>query len=244
MDNDDDDNFISGIHNYCDRWCERCEFTARCRVFAMEQEMTDDEKGGDNEAFARNLANILADAKKMLVEKAEEMGIDLSDVNVGETTTLRREKRSKVRSERLAELAEKYAFDTLPVLEAKDQWLGTTGVDAEIIDDVFAVLYWYQFFIAAKLQRGISGIIDDEDGTEDRDQLIDTQSDANGSVKIGLIAVERSILAWTYLLSKENSSTVRPMIELLEKIKLMAEQKFPYAHDFVRPGFDEIETVM
>ena len=26
-------NFISGIHNYCDRWCERCPFTARCMNF-------------------------------------------------------------------------------------------------------------------------------------------------------------------------------------------------------------------
>ena len=30
--------FIPGIFNYCDRWCERCAFTARCRTFAMEQE--------------------------------------------------------------------------------------------------------------------------------------------------------------------------------------------------------------
>jgi len=29
--------FISGIYNYCDRWCERCVMTARCVVFAMEQ---------------------------------------------------------------------------------------------------------------------------------------------------------------------------------------------------------------
>ena len=28
------DGFILGIYNYCDRWCECCRFTARCRVFA------------------------------------------------------------------------------------------------------------------------------------------------------------------------------------------------------------------
>jgi hypothetical protein len=31
------DLFIDGIYNYCDRWCERCAFTARCRLFADEQ---------------------------------------------------------------------------------------------------------------------------------------------------------------------------------------------------------------
>ena len=29
--------FISGIYNYCDRWCERCQFTSRCFLYATEQ---------------------------------------------------------------------------------------------------------------------------------------------------------------------------------------------------------------
>jgi hypothetical protein len=31
------DQFISGIYNYCDRWCERCSMTARCYVFWQEK---------------------------------------------------------------------------------------------------------------------------------------------------------------------------------------------------------------
>src|SRR5258705_2000420 len=27
---------ISGIYNYCDRWCERCPLTSRCLVYATE----------------------------------------------------------------------------------------------------------------------------------------------------------------------------------------------------------------
>ena len=30
--------FIPGIFNYCDRWCERCPFTARCLNFALSEE--------------------------------------------------------------------------------------------------------------------------------------------------------------------------------------------------------------
>src|SRR5262245_42488705 len=26
--------FIVGIYNYCDRWCETCDFTSRCELFA------------------------------------------------------------------------------------------------------------------------------------------------------------------------------------------------------------------
>src|SRR5215212_7116601 len=38
--------FIVGIYNYCDRWCETCRFTSRCRLFADGAEheaMTDPE---------------------------------------------------------------------------------------------------------------------------------------------------------------------------------------------------------
>src|SRR5690606_11821977 len=38
--------YIDGIFNYCDRWCERCPFTARCRTFAMEQEFERAEQEG------------------------------------------------------------------------------------------------------------------------------------------------------------------------------------------------------
>ncbi len=31
--------FIVGIFNYCDRWCERCPLTSRCRVFADMAEL-------------------------------------------------------------------------------------------------------------------------------------------------------------------------------------------------------------
>ncbi|HTV00428.1 MAG TPA: hypothetical protein VMF13_07835, partial [Luteitalea sp.] len=33
------DGYIVGIFNYCDRWCERCPLTSRCRVFASTVEM-------------------------------------------------------------------------------------------------------------------------------------------------------------------------------------------------------------
>ena len=33
------DGFIVGIFNYCDRWCERCPFTSRCRLFATLAEI-------------------------------------------------------------------------------------------------------------------------------------------------------------------------------------------------------------
>ncbi len=38
---------ISGIYNYCDRWCERCPLTSRCLVYATEQEDNDSPESRD-----------------------------------------------------------------------------------------------------------------------------------------------------------------------------------------------------
>ena len=48
-----DPRFISGIYNYCDRWCERCQFTSRCLLYAQERESAGDTEANDihNEAL-------------------------------------------------------------------------------------------------------------------------------------------------------------------------------------------------
>jgi hypothetical protein len=51
-------------------------------------------------------------------------------------------------------------------------------------------------------------------------------------------------MAWTALLNDSILSEITPMISLLKTIRQKCEGKFPNARDFIRPGFDEIETVM
>ena len=72
-------NFIPGIYNYCDRWCERCFFTARCINFAMIREYSADPAASDitNEKFWQSLSEIFKVTREMLEESAEELGRDL-----------------------------------------------------------------------------------------------------------------------------------------------------------------------
>jgi len=240
---DNEEKFISEIHNYCDRWCERCTFTARCRRAEAESEMTDEERDIENEAFWRNLQSIFAEAKTMILEKAEELGIEFEPLNDEEFAEHRSREDEFIRNQDLTKLAEKYWKDARKMLEAKDEWLIFSLLDEEAQNAQLSVVYWYQFFISAKIQRGLSGILD-FDGNLEEAELTDTQSDANGSIKIALIAVERSIMAWTNLMTKENSATIKPLLVLLETVRRKAEEKFPHARDFIRPGFDELEMIM
>lgn len=240
---DGENGLIPGIYNYCDRWCERCEFTARCRVFAMEQERAIDVEDITGEDLVRELSNTFAEVKEMLIEAAEKWDIDLNAIDDQEFEEISKRTRDFIENQEAVVLAKQYALDGNKLLQAKGEWLGGSTIDAEMLDDVLGVIYNYLFFIVGKLHTGFHGMLD-MDGFENPNSMSDPQNDSNGSVKIALITIERSILAWTYLLDDQNASLIRPMVELLERIQALAEESFPKARDFVRPGFDEIETVM
>ena len=78
--------FISGIYNYCDRWCERCAFTSRCLLYATEQADPDanDPELRDitNEKFWLKLRDIFTDTATLISEWAAETGVDLNSVDV------------------------------------------------------------------------------------------------------------------------------------------------------------------
>jgi hypothetical protein len=236
---------IPFIHNYCDSWCERCEFTARCLSFAMQREMgLGLEESGDpmSDALA-TVATALAEAKRMLLEKADEMGIDLmAEANKPEIVEGIERTRATVESNEAVELAKRYALETRHVLDDAEEWAGDADADP-LIAEMLSIVQWYLFFIAAKVHRGYHSTLD-IDGYDVPEQIEDPQSDANGSIKVALISIERSVLAWTYLINETNAHIIRPVIRRLEEIKSLLETKFPNSRDFIRPGFDEIETVM
>lgn len=234
---------IPGIHNYCDRWCEKCAFTARCSVAQAEAATTDEERDINNEAFWRSLAANFAAAKIMLAEKAEEFGIEIEPVSEEKWTEYKNREKDFIRNQPLTKLAEKYWRDVREFFDEPEPALIFAPVDADERAAMLEIIQWYQFFISAKIQRGFHGLID-FDGSFDDEQLHDPQSDANGSIKAALIAAERSQMAWTALLAEENAAQLRPFISLLENIKYLCEKNFPLAKEFIRPGFDEINEIV
>lgn len=86
----DERDFIPGIYNYCDRWCERCAFTARCMVYAQEQEFKraagETAGAGDSAgradaadpAFWQGVAAHFEQVRDMIEEDCRDRGIDLT----------------------------------------------------------------------------------------------------------------------------------------------------------------------
>lgn len=232
-----ENNFIPGIFNYCDRWCERCPLTKRCRVYAKEQEYTDDGRGVTQEAFWRNLQTIFTETKELLREAAAERGIDIDTLDLEEASESIEEKRRAVEQQALMKLAEKYT-------KQASVYLKTQNLSDETIDQIqlemLQIIGWYHFFIAAKINRALYA---ESDYEEDAD-FDAFRNDGDGSIKIALIAIDRSITAWSILQTGETQREITPLIQLLETLRRMCEEKFPNARDFLRPGFDELEMVM
>jgi hypothetical protein len=71
----------------------------------------------------------------------------------------------------------------------------------------------------------------------------DFPSDSDGSAKIALIALDRSIGAWAVILHSNNlhGEGVLEIISFLDRLRQAVEGTFPGARSFVRPGFDGID---
>jgi hypothetical protein len=68
--------------------------------------------------------------------------------------------------------------------------------------------------------------------------------DSDGSTKIALIGMDRSISAWGKMLKcfPDQKESIIEIISHLDCLRRRTEKKFPDARAFVRPGFDEIGT--
>jgi hypothetical protein len=255
----DNPNFISGIYNYCDRWCERCAFTSRCFLYATEKADPglDDPETRDlnNAKFWRKLALIFKDTHDLIRKCAEESGVDWDSIEAQAAMTAHDQQTEEAEKHELSILARDYAKDCeqwfakqLPDEEKIYTEAAGADSDEEKIDaaDAISILRWYQFFIAAKTFRALLG---DDDELEDWDDDINSvrdaaQNDSNGSAKIGLIAIDRSLSAWRVMQScfPEKKDSIIPLIAGLEKLRVGIETVLPQARDFVRPGFDEVGT--
>jgi hypothetical protein len=78
-----DPKMIPGIYNYCDRWCERCEFIQRCANFAISENQFSDKEDLDisNKHFWKKLSEIFQVTMEMVMETAKEQGIDLDKID-------------------------------------------------------------------------------------------------------------------------------------------------------------------
>jgi len=221
---------ISGVYNYCDRWCERCPLTSRCLVYATEQEDNDWRENHDirNEAFWKKLSKIFQDTREMINEWASDAGVNLT-APIEDDHTHHKRKRQLVDNHPLTKAGKKYANAASDWFREFDQ---TIEINELGVTDAREVIQWYQYQIAVKTIRALSG--------QNEEFEADFPKDSDGSAKVALIGIDRSIAAWRMLQLSlpEREESIVPLILQLDSLGRRLEKGFPEARDFIRPGFD------
>jgi hypothetical protein len=248
--------YISGIYNWCDRWCERCPYVSRCEVGAAEAAMPTEANDINNEAFWKVLAEAFAKTEKLLHKMAKAQGFDLNDISQEEREQTERKLRER------AEQSRQHPVSVLSTdyLKAGHEWLLSPAIREKADDAVkemkqglrtvaegeqeaiqmkecLDIVRWYLHFIPVKCSRAVAE-------THNRsfwEQLPPSERSYNGTAKMALIAIERSIKAWALLLDMMpgEEDTLIGLLATLQRLQRLVEEAFPDARSFVRPGFDD-----
>jgi len=250
-------NFIEGIYNYCDRWCERCPFTSRCLNFALGEEQFADPETRDvnNEAFWQKLTETLQMSLDMLKEMIEQEGIDLDSLDAEEAVEeewLNEEIAANHECARAAavygEMVDNWFDSAQGLFEEKENELNlkvrlaipnaNPFEEAADLKDSVEIIRWYQHLIFAKILRAIEGKLVERAGILD-----ELPKDSDGSAKVALIAIDRSIATWGAMRNHfpEQEDTILDLLVHLDRLRRRIEKTFPDARAFVRPGFDTAE---
>jgi gas vesicle protein len=243
--------FFPGIYNYCDRWCERCNFTSKCSSYALEAQ-SGNKADDENEGFINQVSENFKIVMEMLLEMAEEKGIDLNAIDDEAFAKEEELLETFAKNHSLSAQSMDYStlvrnwFDqneaTLQKLSEKMKQtveLGLVNEDTlnkfDSIKDAVEIIRWYCFQIHVKLIRAL------RHGEPDFEYEDHIQNDANGSAKVALIGTERSLGAWGVLHRQlpEQEDELLNILLLLEKIRKGIFKTFPDVNKFIRPGFDE-----
>lgn len=271
--------YIDGIFNYCDRWCERCPFTMRCRTFAMEQEFERAEQEGrdpediDWDSFWTRVGLSFDNTPPEWLGEFDDDGGPEFDLGIEfeeSADAFERLLDERTDSHPLVQRADDYARATHRWLrEHAEGWAAppagapASAADARLreddvhIGDALAVIGWYHTLIAVKLNRAVSGLLENDlrdepwkeslpeadEGDEDVDAMIREAAafDAAGSGKVALISIERSIGAWSAIRTHhpELADSIAPLQRLLGWLRVTTDRLLPAARTFHRPGFDD-----
>ena len=252
---------IENIYAFCDRWCERCAFGARCEAFAAneairkpENLVADDEK---NRLFWERTEADLPEALLYIDQKAQEKKADLKDFP-GISTRAKFDlfQRKAVNNmvlkagrryedlvdDFLDEAADagKIAMDELQpgsVFKLTDDRFAEEK--KQEANDLIAVVMRYQLQLYLKLSRAYYSRGREE---EEGETTAGGMTESDGTAKVCLLLINRSLAAWHGLLEffPDKADDINEILFLLVRMKNRLEEEFPRAYQFVRPGFDEM----
>ncbi|HHJ10940.1 MAG TPA: hypothetical protein ENK25_08620 [Bacteroidetes bacterium] len=222
--------FIPGIYNYCDRWCERCMYTEKCRVFAsekimmrrMEREKERERSMEENKEFWDQVGKIMDEAEDLIDDSVlpeektpfplfeqEEDKEELEDAMAEYE-----EKRRRAKQHPVSKVAEQYGENAYRWFEDRKQ-----TVKQHYDPETKFLRVSYPGITDKKLLQKISSAVEVimwyhfqlpikvrraftslYEEQDDPELYKGIQKDSDGSASVALMGIDRSLGAWNYLL--------------------------------------------
>ena len=233
-----EDGFISGVHNYCDRWCERCAFSSRCRAFAIEMTLAVDGFEGELAAAAEGLESAPGQEGSGFDFALEEAEAAVSEEDI-EREMLRHDAAwLVVDTHPLMEAVKALTKLAEPLIEGAGRRAESGGAEAEAFRDPLEILCRYRYLVQAKIHRALLGREEDRDPNEEEEPF---PSDADGSAKIAHItcAAARDAARRLGDLDPALAPPAHVYAQAADRALGLIDQAFPGHRTFRRPGFDD-----
>jgi hypothetical protein len=202
--------------NACDYRCERCLETAGCDVFQKQQERSllhrlHGRDGDDLAVVLEDVREIFEETKEMLLEKAEEFGIDLNYIPEEVSAA---EDREFLESERdpLYKRSQDFTMQTHAFLKNIDSIV--TGEARDYFDDIL----WHHTVVTAKIFRAL--------GSDEDDDIL--REDSRNSAAVAVKSLTICIMAFEYLASRypEIAAKCKGLSAIAETIKKDVRARF------------------
>ena len=227
-----EEGFIVGVYNYCDRWCDACPLTSRCRLFADVAEM---------EASLDPSLKPVADAPPLPEDipppPPQWMQELLHEINEAAREPMSEEEWERLKP-RIAPEHEPIEARARDYCTRAHAWLSARQAHTHRDPgDPRAIIGWFHSLIRSKVHRALVGRAE---GWEH-----DAPPDHDGSAKVALIGIDRSYQACLDAIECKlvTAAEISLLLADLEWLRGQLERVFPRARAFVRPAFDEPDEV-
>ncbi len=237
---------IPNMHLYCDRWCEKCRATAQCEIFvpvSNVQKKVADLDLGDYRQTLKNLAKWASDNQ-----------IRLEEIVAGTSSDAERREKNKKnpRTNETSKIAADYRIDSMNFKSKnKDKFnlfrqscVSRAELDPNAdrtaehtLQQAFEIIGWYELQMPLKITRAYLGEYELADEEK-------KYQETNGSAKVVLTAIERSLTAWETIGNyfPELDNDCKKFLIQLDRIRKRILADFPNALQYIRPGIDEAVT--
>ena len=241
--------FIEGVFNYCDRWCERCRFQSRCRLYRDTQRLeqmtaglldeSDLEALDSDDAFELDGTSppVPPGERAEFLESLTDAVAEVSPAEAARVAAALDRRGRQQTSHPLSREAFEYGETARRLIAVLGPMLRAAGDPLAL--ESLETIGRFALLIAVKTRRAVASLLPPCEELDDDDDF--RRLDANGCAKLVRLMVVESRDAWGFLTrlpSVAADGVPAAMIARLDELDQQLARAFPQAMSFVRAGFD------